>query len=44
MDPVTYFGTVFFLFIICLLAAGILGRGWFLWASEDRNGKPRDAS
>jgi|GEM_PF-6346262 len=41
MDPLNYFGTVFFVFAMFVFAAGILGRGWFLWVADDREGKPR---
>ena len=37
MNYLIYAGVFLLLFAMCFLAAGILGRGWFLWDNEGRN-------
>lgn len=44
MNYLNYLGgflAVLFLFGWCLLAIGILGRGWFLFPDKNRNDNPR---
>jgi hypothetical protein len=41
MNYLIIIGGYLFLFTVCFIAAGILGRGWFLWPKDESGGSPR---
>jgi hypothetical protein len=41
MKYVAFCGVFLLLFAMSVLAAGIIGRGWFFWPKDESEGKPR---